>query len=199
MPKGFTDQEREKIRARLIEQGRKLFQTYGVRKTNVEELTQAAGISKGAFYSFYPSKEELFMDILEEVEEEVRGGLMREAFREGQTYREGLKAFLKKALSTVNDYPFFKNFSGSDYHYLVRKLPEERIQAHVINDGAAVLQFMQSSGLVDVIKVKDPDLVANVFRALFFVTFHKAELGEDSYEQTMDLLIEMVTDYLIEE
>jgi AcrR family transcriptional regulator len=53
---------------------------YGIRKTNVEELTEAAGISKGAFYSFYPSKEELFMDILEEIEEEVRGGLMREAF-----------------------------------------------------------------------------------------------------------------------
>jgi hypothetical protein len=28
---------------------------------------------------------------------------------------------------------------------------------------------------------------------------HKAELGEDSYEETLDLLIEMVIDYLIQE
>jgi AcrR family transcriptional regulator len=199
MPKGFTDQEREKIRARLIENGRKLFEKYGVRKTNVEELTEAAGISKGAFYSFYPSKEELFMDVLEEFELEVRGGLMREAFSAGQGYRAGLKAFLKKALTIPTEYPFFKNFSGADYHYLIRKLPEERIKAHLINDGAAVTEFMQMSELGDVIRIKDPVLVANVFRALFFVTFHKAELGEDSYEETLDVLIDMVVDYLIEE
>jgi AcrR family transcriptional regulator len=199
MPKGFTDQEKEKIRARLIENGRKLFETYGIRKTNVEELTAAAGISKGAFYNFYPSKEELFMDILEEIEEEVRGGLMREAFREDQSYKEGLKVFLKKALAATSEYPFLKNLTGNDYHYLVRKLPEERINAHLISDGAAVTDFLLASGLGEVITVKDPILVANVFRSLFFVTMHKAELGEDSYEQTLDLLVEMVIDYLIQE
>jgi AcrR family transcriptional regulator len=199
MPRGFTEPEKEKIRARLMDNGRRLFEIYGIRKTNVEELTEAAGISKGAFYSFYPSKEELFMDILEEIEEEVRGELMRNAFREGQTYKEGFKAFLKTALATVTDYPFFKNLTGSEYNYLVRKLPEERIKAHLLSDGAAVSQFLFTSGLGDVITVKDPILVANVLRSLFFVTMHKAEIGEDSYEETLDLLIEMVTDYLIQE
>jgi AcrR family transcriptional regulator len=199
MPKGFTQQEREKIRSRLIDSGRKLFETYGIRKTNVEELTRAAGISKGAFYSFYPSKEELFMDILEEIEVEIREGLMREAFRTEQSQKEALKIFLKKALFAASDYPFFRNLTGEDYLYLVRKLPEERVDAHLINDGKAAADFMQTYGLADIFKIKDPVLVANVFRALFFVTMHKTELGEDSYQETMDLLVEMVVDYLIED
>jgi AcrR family transcriptional regulator len=199
MPKGFTQQEREKIRSRLIDSGRKLFETYGIRKTNVEELTRAAGISKGAFYSFYPSKEELFMDILEEIEVEIREGLMREAFQTEQSQKEALKIFLKKALFAASDYPFFRNLTGEDYLYLVRKLPEERVDAHLINDGKAAADFMQTYGLADIFKIKDPVLVANVFRALFFVTMHKTELGEDSYQETMDLLVEMVVDYLIED
>jgi AcrR family transcriptional regulator len=37
----------------LLRQGSTFLTTYGIRKTNVEDLTRAAGISKGAFYLFY--------------------------------------------------------------------------------------------------------------------------------------------------
>jgi AcrR family transcriptional regulator len=63
MPKAFTEQEKELIRKRLLEQGHKQFSAYGLRKTNIEELAEASGISKGAFYLFYTSKEALFMDV----------------------------------------------------------------------------------------------------------------------------------------
>ncbi|NTU61928.1 MAG: TetR/AcrR family transcriptional regulator, partial [Chloroflexi bacterium] len=36
MPKGFTEQEKELIRKRLIEQGYKQFSAYGLKKTNIE-------------------------------------------------------------------------------------------------------------------------------------------------------------------
>ena len=65
MPKAFTEQEKELIRKRLLEQGYKQFSAYGLRKTNIEEVASACGISKGAFYLFYPSKEALFMDVVE--------------------------------------------------------------------------------------------------------------------------------------
>ncbi|NCB05842.1 MAG: TetR/AcrR family transcriptional regulator, partial [Clostridia bacterium] len=43
----------------------------GMRKTTVDELAQEAGISKGAFYKFYSSKEYLFLDMLEEWHENI--------------------------------------------------------------------------------------------------------------------------------
>ncbi|MBN2550474.1 MAG: helix-turn-helix transcriptional regulator, partial [Anaerolineales bacterium] len=60
MPKGFSDQEKEIIRARLLEQGQRLFSAHGLKKTNIDELAAAAGISKGAFYLFFASKEACF-------------------------------------------------------------------------------------------------------------------------------------------
>lgn len=56
MPKGFTDREKETIRAQMREKGRKLFEKHGLRKTSVDELTNAVGISKGAFYLFFELK-----------------------------------------------------------------------------------------------------------------------------------------------
>ena len=72
MPRAFSEQEKELIRKRLLEQGHRQFSAYGLRKTNIEELAEAAGISKGAFYLFYASKEAIFMDVVEQVEERFR-------------------------------------------------------------------------------------------------------------------------------
>ncbi len=76
MPRAFTEQERTVIGRRLLQQGYRLFSTYGLAKTNVEEIAKAAGISKGAFYLFYESKEALFMDVIEEAEVRVRQELL---------------------------------------------------------------------------------------------------------------------------
>src|SRR5437762_14151525 len=71
MPKGFSEREREIIREKLLAKGKEYFGAHGVKKTNVEDLARAAGISKGAFYAFYDSKEELYFDILGR----ARGGI----------------------------------------------------------------------------------------------------------------------------
>lgn len=62
MPKAFSEEEKEWIRERLLQEGEKQFSAYGLRKTNIEELADAAGISKGAFYIFFsPKRRSLWM------------------------------------------------------------------------------------------------------------------------------------------
>lgn len=97
MPKGFTEREKELIRARIFENGRKAFAMYGLRKTNVEDLTQAAGISKGAFYIFYDSKEALFMEVIEEAERNFREQVMAEIEKPGPSPRARLKHVFQTA------------------------------------------------------------------------------------------------------
>ena len=41
-----------------------------MRKTSVEQLTEAVGISKGSFYKFFESKELLFFTVLEDIHTE---------------------------------------------------------------------------------------------------------------------------------
>ena len=62
MAKAFTDKEREEIRRRLQDEGLRQFKEKGLKKVSVRELTKAAGIAQGGFYTFYESKEALLLD-----------------------------------------------------------------------------------------------------------------------------------------
>lgn len=71
MAKAFTEQEADIILQNLKTSARRYAASRGVRKTTVDELAREAGISKGAFYKFYPSKEMLFFEILEDMHTEI--------------------------------------------------------------------------------------------------------------------------------
>ena len=66
MAVAFSEKEKRIICQSLKNAAVQCAKTTGIKKTTVEELTTAAGISKGAFYGFYPSKELLFFDVLNE-------------------------------------------------------------------------------------------------------------------------------------
>lgn len=53
-------------RARLLGAARKVFVEKGLDRAKVEDITQAAGMSKGAFYLHFQSKEQAFTEILSE-------------------------------------------------------------------------------------------------------------------------------------
>ena len=59
MPKVYSDEEKKAIIERLKREANILMQEKGVKKTTVDELVKRAGIPKGTFYLFYPSKEML--------------------------------------------------------------------------------------------------------------------------------------------
>lgn len=67
----FSEEENTKIRRSLLAEARSRALTVGMRKTSVEELTAAVGISKGSFYKYFDSKELLFFAVLEELHSEL--------------------------------------------------------------------------------------------------------------------------------
>jgi AcrR family transcriptional regulator len=89
MPRGFTQTEKQLIREQLLEQGYQQFSAYGLKKTNVDELSRAVGISKGAFYLFFTSKETLFMDVIEQAEARFRQVILEELHLPGPSPRRG--------------------------------------------------------------------------------------------------------------
>lgn len=61
MAKAFTEIEKNDIQQKLLEEGMKQFKEKGLKKVSVRDLTQAVGIAQGGFYTFYDSKESLFV------------------------------------------------------------------------------------------------------------------------------------------
>ncbi len=72
MPRGFNDDEKQRILQQLLECGRRLFGQYGVRKTSLDDIVKCAGIAKGSFYQFFPSKELLFFALVDQFQQATR-------------------------------------------------------------------------------------------------------------------------------
>src|SRR5215831_15046578 len=142
MPKAFTAREKELIRKRLLEQGHRQFSAYGLRKTNIEELAEAAGISKGAFYLFYVSKEALFMEVVEQVEERLRQELFTMIDLPGSSPRARLYAILRHAFHRVKTLPLLHFLKSSDLDLLLRRVPPQTFQEHVAHDRAFIKELI---------------------------------------------------------
>ena len=198
MPRAFTDEEKEVIRAQMREKGKKLFEKQGLKKTSVDELTQAAGISKGAFYLFYESMEELFLEILEGLEADFRTRIFDFSISPQSNARQLLAKLFKDALLTWDEYPLLKNFGMSDYEYLARKLPTQRIQAHVSRDNEFVDEFMKRIKRNGIPVKASPRVISNLMKSLFFVSLHQDDLGTDAYVESMEILADLLAGYITE-
>jgi len=58
-------QRSEETRTKIIDSAIKLFSNTGYNKASVDEICAEAGISKGAFYHHFKSKQELFLALLD--------------------------------------------------------------------------------------------------------------------------------------
>lgn len=71
---------RESAKDKLIEAAHSLMLTKGFPATTVDEICEAAGVSKGSFYHFFKSKEELGLAVLEAFYKRTMERLMEAEF-----------------------------------------------------------------------------------------------------------------------
>ena len=62
--KTYTAEERERLREQLLDRGQALFARYGYRAAPLKEVYEPLGISKTFFYTFFPGKEALAIQVL---------------------------------------------------------------------------------------------------------------------------------------
>jgi AcrR family transcriptional regulator len=199
MPKGFTEHEKEIIRTRLLEQGYKQFSAYGLRKTNIEELAEGAGISKGAFYIFYESKEALFMDVVELAEERFRREILAMVELPGPSPRRRLCAVLEKAFSLWKTIPILQFFTRSDYDLIARRVSPEIIQEHLANDRVFIEELIAHCRAAGISIQAGAEQISGLFIALFLNSLHEDDFGSHDFSDTVDLLIELVAAYCLGE
>ncbi|MFJ1706392.1 TetR/AcrR family transcriptional regulator [Kitasatospora sp. NPDC088346] len=70
MPKGVT-RRRPRTRAALLRAALETFAEQGFRAASIEQICERAGFTRGAFYSNFSSKEELFLALFDEHSERI--------------------------------------------------------------------------------------------------------------------------------
>lgn len=199
MARGFTDREKDIIRKDLINKGRELFGLYGLRKTSIEDLTKAVGIAQGSFYTFFNSKEELYLEVINQEGEIIKEKFFSEDSTEKLT-RKRFKNFFKKILQIVHINPIIKQiFLEEEIDFLIRKIPPEKMKEYhkrFFNQILILIKKWQKEGAI--INHK-PEVIAAVLQTMFHLILHKNDYEEEDFEDITELLIDIMATGLVVE
>lgn len=200
MARGFTDREREIIRNDLIETGRELFGTFGLKKTSIEDLTKAVGIAQGSFYTFFNSKEELYLEVMDREGEAIKQKLLKEEHIKELT-RERFKSFFKKVFEIVNSNPIIRQmFFEEEVDILIRKIPPEKMKEYhkkLMRDLLPIIKRWQEEGAI--IRNYKPEVIVALFQVLYHPLLHKKDFDEDVFDEMLELLADIVVKGLVVE
>ena len=181
----FTDEQNEQIRNDLIREAQRCGITIGMRKTSVEQLTEAVGISKGSFYKFFDSKELLFFAVLEDIHTEcfaaAQKSLQENAALDPADRAAAAILAACRWLSRTKAFVFIEN----DADFLLHRLPEEVKTAHYHDDETHIRQLLEKYDLVPNCGIS---LAAAMVRGLILTVSHKEQIGE-LYPQVLETLV----------
>jgi len=197
MPRPWSEEEKKIIKKNLINEARKLFEKFGLQKTTVDEIVSAVGISKGSFYLFYQSKEELYFDVLENVEKEFREKIFENVFNNEKNRHEHFKAFLNQIIELLTTMPIYKEINSTNYELLLRKLPEKTLQNHIQSDQEYISKLFNCWMDRGWMKRENMEAINGLFLSLIHFIIHRDDFEGINFEATKELWVDAIASYLI--
>ena len=193
--RGFSDEERDRIREELVETGRELLLTYGPEKTNVADVTEPVGIAKSTFYRFFDSKAELYLEVLgreseafhERVESDIEGvddprEALERVFRAYAEFAEG-NLLVRRMMA------------GDAYRDLLGDVSAERLEEYQAEGMAAFVPLVErlQADADGMLADLDPATVLGVLSTVGLLVLHEDEYdryGDGYYEAVRDAHVE---------
>ena len=192
MARSFTEREKENIKRSLQEACKQSWTQYGYKKTSVDDLCKQVGISKGAFYLFFESKEALFCEVLCSVQEHICNAALEVIEKHRGKY--GVAKALKLIYREYDKNNFLYDSDSTDFTILMNKLSEE--QAKKIEESNHMSQQLFSGQPYLKFKV-DADLAMSVIYSLIMNIKNKDILPQNHME-TFDFMVDHLIDSLYE-
>lgn len=97
-----TQEEAAVTRATLLRTALTLFSAKGYAATSIEDITQAAKLTRGALYHHFTNKADLYNTLVEEVSASG-ASIVQESVAEGGTFTEILKRIFVRQLTYIED------------------------------------------------------------------------------------------------
>ena len=180
----FTDEQRERIRLRLLDSARRRALEPGLRKTSLDALTADAGISKSSFYKFYESKEALFLEAAAFWEGEVLSRAAAALRASNGCDKERAAAMVLAAFGAVHELGLTR-FLREDLPLLMPAVPSGVASAHTLSSAESLFAALRRER----IRFTVPDDVAlSVVRLMYLSILHIGEIGEGFFPALRELV-----------
>ncbi len=192
MARGFAEQEKENIKRSLKEACKQSWTQYGYKKTSVDELCRRAGISKGAFYLFFESKEALFCEVLCSVQEQICNEALR--IMERQRDKNGAAEALKFIYREYDENNFLYDSDTVDFTIFMNKLSQEQAERMKESNHMAQQLFLRQPYLK--LKVHG-DMALSVIYSLIMNIKHR-DILPHNHTETFDFMVDHLIETLYE-
>ena len=193
MARSFTEREKENIKRSLQEACKQSWTQYGYKKTSVDDLCKLVGISKGAFYLFFESKEALFCEVLCSVQERICNAASEVIKKHKDKY--GVAEALKLIYREYDKNNFLYDSDSTDFTILMNKLSDE--QAEKIEESNHMSQQLFLSQPYLKFKV-NADLAMSVIYS-FIMNIKNKDILLQNHMETFDFIVDHLIDSLYEQ
>ncbi|MGL6201336.1 MAG: TetR/AcrR family transcriptional regulator [Lachnospiraceae bacterium] len=191
MPAIFSENQREKIQNKLLDIGFKLIKKNGYKRMTVTEVTNACGIAKGTFYTFFKSKEEFVYHIMIYERTLEKEKLLSFLSNKNIMTKEGLRKYLFHLCE--NNKNIFSYMTEEEISLLTTTWPEEYL-FNINNDKET------ANWLLDKIPDKNPEcdwrIFTNQMKMLAITLSYKNILISDALGETLESYIGYIIDYV---
>ncbi|GAB6107382.1 TetR/AcrR family transcriptional regulator [Fusibacter bizertensis] len=194
MPRHFLPEEKELVKQKLLDSGMKLFTTYGINKTTIEDITKEASVGKGTFYLFYGSKGAFFLDLYER-EWKILNEKMEKLFisKKGNL-SDLLLSYIFENRHHLLEHPILsKAYDPETVSAIFDQAGHERLREFKRLSSEKLCRIIDSwivaNHLICPIKT---EVVAGMMRSLSFLNYHRMEIGEDILDEVVQRFAENI-------
>lgn len=193
MPR-FSEYEKVRIQQSLLEEGERLFTSYGLKKVTIDDIVKAVKIAKASFYRFYDGKEYLFLDIAQRKQKEIFETLediLKES--ESKTDHERVKMVFFAMSELMGRYPLLTNIDSETVEIIARKVSPERL-AEYSAQGFDAVKTIERHG----IKFRyDTQVVSQLFHTLYQAWISLQGQPVEMQKQVIDIMLDGIIEQIL--
>lgn len=191
MPKIFSEQDRETIRQKLLNAGLKELSHKPYRSISIDSIAAEAGIAKGTFYHFFPSKETCFYEIMQFIKEQNREDLRKLLLHDRPSRSDIVNCLYHRytQIKTVYDY-----FTPEEMKLIVRKLPDGDSADDSVEFAEWICGHLSASDQGQKAKV-----IVNMCNIMALASSNREMLEQSAYEETILIFCNTIADYILKE
>lgn len=191
-------EKKEAKKDKIIEKSMELFCEKGYHTTKVEEITKALGISKGNFYTYFGSKEEVLYEILNIMKNERIK--MLEEIDTDKAPKEILKIFIEDYIQF-----FFKYLKKVNLQNIDHFLKDEKVLNYAEEIQDILVDFLKKNIVERIRESKNKEynlrfisefILASIEGFLLYEHLREKLRIDKKYEITIENKIDQITEFI---
>ena len=191
MPKIFSDENKEALRVRLLNEGFLMLKNGGLSSVNIDKLTGDAYIAKGTFYNLFENKSEFMYHMMIHERTRAKDMLISYLNKDGKLTKDSLKDYLLwLSEENLNVFAFL---TDAEKKRLTSSWKDKYIEDE---DNDSTTMHMLISLLDNPRKDPDWKLACNYMKLIAVSLTMKKIFIRNNYEEMINSLIDNIVELL---